>query len=106
MWKHRIPKPISIQILASVIAPVVTSKIGSVNDICSSNFCDVPGVVSIIVSVVCVVEVVVVDEVVVARIIQVDAIGVVGCGVARQRVVARRTQADAVVVVRVCGVVR
>ena len=64
VWKPCITKSISIQILARIIGPIVTTQPRATNDVRSIGFCDVPGVVSVIVSVVCVVEVVVVDRVI------------------------------------------
>nr|QNO41690.1 hypothetical protein KBHNNLIF_00001 [Methanosarcinales archaeon ANME-2c ERB4] len=61
--KQGIPKSIPIQILASVIAPVVTSKIWSADYIRSLSSFYVPGIGEISISVVRVIEVVVVDEV-------------------------------------------
>jgi len=58
VWKHRISKSITIRILARIIRPIVTAQLRTTNDVRSICFCDVPGVVSVIPSVVCVIEVV------------------------------------------------
>ena len=58
VWKHRIPNSITIRILARIIGPIVTAYARTTNDVRSICFCDVPGVVSFIPNVVCIVEVV------------------------------------------------
>ena len=61
----------------------------SVDDVRTFGFCDVPYIGSIIIGIVCVVEVVVVNEVVVTGIGQLDAIPVVvRCSVVSKHIVA------------------
>ena len=99
--KRRIPKSISICVCSRIIRPIVSPEIRTTNNIRPCCFGSVPDVVAVVPSVVRIVEVVVVDEVVVARRFQVDAVvGVRVRGVVRERGVARRRQGDAVVGVR------
>lgn len=69
-----VSESITIAVVSVVVAPVVAADGLSIDYVLSGGCCDVPDVISIIISIIEVSEVIIIYEVVVAHIIRPDAV--------------------------------